>query len=438
MCALLLVVLLLPVFCQAVYCEPTVLTIDDLPDVNGSLTIRSDSTLTIDAGESAAIEGVLVVQGSDDTTPTLEIVNNGDLIIKNTVVCNSANFTIQNNGNLTFDTLMVTLNYASTFSVSNNGTFSLGDVNFSIYGGLLYLTNNCSFSAHNLYIKDQYDGASFTNYGEAEFSECTFVANGAYGKIDVLNTGQMQFNHGVFDVNYGGAVNLNSLQGTLTLINCGLDVSGWSHGQQSQLNIVAADGLWDNCTVVNTGGMLNYENRGEVNMTNLNVSCSSSNGSVVMSNYGPMLLQDSVLGTSGGSLIITNWDSMNITQTVYNSSKTMNLINNGDITAENWLVKTTADQSLILITNNGNITTATSFIADVDISTLTSIGSEGEEFNESSGGTIAVTNNGSISELVVASGGSDLTWLYVLIVVLIVGIVVVLLLIRRKKPSYTF
>jgi hypothetical protein len=129
---------------------------------------------------------------------------------------------------------------------------------------------------------------------------------------------------------------------------------------------------------------------------------------------------------------------MNITQTVYNSSKTMSLINNGDITAENWLVKTTADQSLILITNNGNITTATTFIADVDISTLTSIGSEGEEFNESSGGTIAVTNNGSIRELVVASGGSDLTWLYVLIVVLIVGIVVVLLLIRRKKPSYTF
>jgi hypothetical protein len=438
MCTLLLVVLVLPVFCQVVYSEPEVLTLDDLPTLYGSLTIRSDSILTINEGESGAVEGVLVLQGDAQTTPEFEIVNNGDLIIKNTVVCNTANFTIKNNGNLTFEDVVITLDGDASLSVSNDGTCALSDANINVYGGLFYLTSTTSLTAHNLYIKDQFDGTLIANYGEADFSESTFVTNGAYGKIEIFNAGQLRLNHGVFDLNYGGTVNINSLQGTLEVSETTFDASGWSHGKQSQANILAAKATWETCSFVSSGGSINYQSHGELNMTDSQFFVSSLNGSTIFSNFGPMAIKESVMTNDGGSLIVTNWDSMNIIETTYNTSKTMNVMNNGDITAENWHVKTVAAQAQVLIFNDGNITINTSFIENVDSSELTSIGPEGKEFVESSGGTIAITNNGSIKIMVTPSGGSDSNLIYILLLIIAVIVVVVLFLFRRRKPRYTF
>jgi len=76
-CLALLSVLLVTVCCQIGYSSDTVLTLDDLPGLGESLVIESDSILTVNEGETAVIGGVLTLQGTDDKTPELKIINNG-------------------------------------------------------------------------------------------------------------------------------------------------------------------------------------------------------------------------------------------------------------------------------------------------------------------------------------------------------------------------
>ena len=79
---------------------------------------------------------------------------------------------------------------------------------------------------------------------------------------------------------------------------------------------------------------------------------------------------------------------MTIIDRVYNSSKALTLMNNVDLTAKNWLVKTSIDTANILCYNDGNITFNVNCIENVGNSFLASIGSEGQKFVESSGGKI--------------------------------------------------
>lgn len=432
---LIFVSLLVAVFvsCQVGFSAETI-TLDDLPDSGEFLTITSDSTLTIAEGEAGFSEGVLTIQGTNESTPVFEIVDNGNLTIKNTVTCNTANLTIQNNGNLTLEDVAFTLNSHANLTITNNGTCTIADTNIQVYGGLVYLFNNEALTANNWYIKDQFDGTFIANYGNATLSECTFVSNGAEGKIELFNSGSLQITHGVFDVNYGGTVNMNSLTGTLAMAECNMDVSGSSHGKKSYVNILADNATWENCSFVNNAGTINYLNTGEVNVTNCTVNIYGENASTILSSNGPMTFQNFML-SGDGSTSITNWDSMSLTESSFNSSLSLTLMNNGNLTADNWLVKTLSSAARITVYNgnSGNFTFIESFIEGVERSVLEAVGSEGQEFVESTGGIITVTNFGSLTDLTDIVGIST----YLLYMVIAFVAVSLLFTLNRRKTSVT-
>ena len=427
--------LLVFVSCQVGFSVET-LSLDDLPGSGEVLTIESDSTLAINEGETASSEGTLTIQGTTESTPTLEITNNGNLTLKNTVTCNTANLTIHNNGNLTLEDIAFTLNDNATLAIANNGTFTVTDANIQVYGGKVYLTNIESLTANNWYIKDQFDGTFITNDGEANLSECTFVTNGAEGKIELFNSGNMQLVHGVFDVNYGGTVNMNSGTGTLTMTLCTMDISGTSHGKKSSMNIVGGNSTWENCSFVNNAGTINYLNTGKVSAANCSVNVYGENASTILSSSGPMTFEKLQL-TCDGSTSITNWGTMTLNESSFNSSHSLTFMNNGNLTAENWLVKTMYNDTRITVYNgnNGNITFNVPFIENINSTVLASVGPEGQEFVESSGGTITVTNMGSLTEQTDIVGNSNyLLYMVIAFVALSVSLIIAS---NRHKNSAT-
>jgi hypothetical protein len=140
--------------------------------------------------------------------------------------------------------------------------------------------------------------------------------------------------------------------------------------------------------------------------------------------------------SGSGSTSITNFDSMTLIDSSYSSSDSLNLMNNGELNAENWLVKTTSNTARITVYIDENATIAfdVPFIEGVDSSVLASVGSEGQEFVEDSGGTIAVTNKGSMSKCS-TGGGSDSTLIYVLAVVVVAVVIAVMFVMAKRKKS---
>jgi hypothetical protein len=185
------------------------------------------------------------------------------------------------------------------------------------------------------------------------------------------------------------------------MTECSMDVSGWSHGKRSEVSILADNATWE-------------------------MRARSS---------GPMTFKNFLLSGSV-STSITNWDSMTLIDSTYNSSHSLNLMNNGELTAENWLVKTTSSLARIVVYNgnNGSITFDVPFIAGVSGSVLASVGADGQEFVESSGGTIKVTKNGLMDEQSSTDRGFD-SLIYVLVIVVAVIAVIVVFLLMRKKYS---
>ena len=102
--------------------------------------------------------------------------------------------------------------------------------------------------------------------------------------------------------------------------------------------------------------------------------------------------------------------------------------------SENWLVKTSSDTANIALYNEGSITFNVPFIENVGSSVLTSIGPDGQEFVESSEGTITVTNYGLINEQSSTNGGSD-SLISILIIVAAIIVVIVVFFVMRKKGS---
>jgi hypothetical protein len=424
------------VFCQVGYSSDT-LTSDDLPGVGESLVISSDSILTIGADETVVVDdAVLQINGTENTVTDFLIVNNGEFTIKSTSIgCSHANFTIQNMGTMNFQVTHSNVIGNSTLSIDNEGYCSMSDISIQVYGGFAYFKNSGSLVITNGYFKDQLDGTFITNYGTAVLNTTMFVANGASGKIELFNSGDMKLHQGFFDVNYGGTINLNSLTGTLSVSSSSMDVSGWSHGQQSTVNILAAIATWDTCSFVNNDGKINYLNTGEVDLTDCDIFMSSVNSSTILSSTGPMFFDNFQLSGSG-STSITNWDSMTMANSNLDSSHSLTFMNNGELTAENWLVKTTSSTARIVlyVGNNGSITFNQPFIENVSSNDLTAIGPDGQEFVEYSGGTIVVTNNGSLAP----QGSSHDIVEYVLYgLVIAVAVIVSIYIIRknRKKSS---
>jgi hypothetical protein len=438
-CLTLLSVLLITVCCQVGYSADTVLTLDDLPSSGESATITSDGILTVEEGETAVIKGVLQINGTEDAITELKIVNNGELTITSTTIrCNHANLTIHNSGFLTLETFHLTVTGNSTFAVNNEDDCLMIDTSVDVYGGYLYFTNRGELTVQNGYFKDQFDGTFISNYGEAGLFETTLVANGAEGKIELYNGGELLLRHGVFDVNYGGTVNMNSVTGNLTMTECSIDVSGASHGKRSAINILGNNATLESCTFVNNDGLIDYLNTGEVSLINCTLDVSAVNSSTILSSSGPMVFENFLISGSG-STSITNGDSMTFIDSDCNSSHSLTFMNNGELNAENWLVKTTSDTARIVVYNgdNGTITFDVPFIEDVSSSVLASIGSEGQEFVEDTGGTIAVTNYGSINERSSADGGFDSILIYVLAIVAaaVVAVVVVFFVVKKRKRN---
>jgi hypothetical protein len=422
--------------CQIGY-SATNLTLDDLLSSGESWVVTSDSTLTIGAGETAVVDDVSIeVNGTDDAVTVLKIVNNGELVIDSTTIrCNHANLTIQNLGSLTLQTCHFTITGNSTLSVDNENECNMNDFSCDVYGGFAYIKNKDTLTIENGYFKDQFDGTFFTNYGNATLHGCTFVANGAEGKIELFSSGDLQVSHGVFDVNYGGTVNINTLTGTLNVNGGCMDVSGSSHGKKSEINILGDKATWKSCFFVNNDAKINYLNTGELYANACIVDVSSNEASTILTNNGPTVFENLQLSGSG-STIITNWESMTLIDGECNSSSSLNLMNNGELTAENWLVKTTSNTASITVYNSENATIAfdAPFIEGVESSVLAAVGPEGQEFVEESGGTITVTNKGSINKSN-TGGDSDSPWIYVLAIAVVAVVVVVVFFMAKKKKT---
>lgn len=424
------------VCCEVGYSTET-LTLEDLPGSGETWVIENDSMLTVNEGETAVIDGVfLYVNGTEGALRQFEIVNNGELIIDSTQIrCDHANFTIQNTGTLTFETSHVTVIGNSTLSVNSEGQCLMTDTSIDVYGGYMYLKNTGSLAINNGYFKDQFDGTFITNYGLAILNTTTFVMNGAEVKIDIFNSGDLMLNHGVFDVNYGGKLNINTLTGTFNVTDSTIDISGASHGIRSSANILAANATWEKCSFVNNAGTINYLNTGEVSLANCTAYNSGVDSSIILSSSGPIVFEDSQFSGSG-STSITNWDSITFIDSNLTSSHSLTLMNNAELTAKNWLVKTTSDTARIVIYNgnNGSITFNVSFIENVTSSFLASIGPDGREFVESSGGTVVITNEGAITEQAPAA---DSIYGIVAVVAAVIVVLLLLLIMRKKRSKST-
>ncbi|MGD6852876.1 MAG: hypothetical protein ACQCN6_12530 [Candidatus Bathyarchaeia archaeon] len=417
------------------FSEATVL--DDLPGLGESLVVDSDTTFTVEAGETVVSEGKITLQGLGSAVPEFTVINNGDLTIKSEVNCNSAKLTIQNNGMLALQDFSVRLDGNSTVTVENGENFSMDDVNVQVYGGYFYVSNGGTLESHNLYIKDQFDGTLISNSGECTLSETTFVANGAHGKIEVFNSGDMQIHHGTFDVNYGGRININTAAGNLVVEDSSVDVSGASHGKKSDVNVIASNTTWNRCSFVNNNGNINYLHSGEGSLTNCTIQNSGADSSTILTITAPIVLEDCSISGSGSALI-TNHNTMRVVDSTFTTTHSLSLMNYGELNAENWLVQTTDsnDKITIYTGENGTISFDASFIKDVSAVDLSAVGPEGQEFVESTGGIIDVTNNGVIRTQASTADSSPNYSVYALaIVVALIAIIIILLVVRRRRKS---
>jgi hypothetical protein len=424
----------LPVFCQIAYSDD-VLTVGDLPSAGESLVISSDNRVTILEGETVVIDGNLQVNGSvDGGVITFTIANYGDLTIKNTEIrCNYANLSIENKGTLTLQITHFTVIGNSTLNISNMVESSMTDLSIDVFGGYAYIQNVGSLTINNGYFKDQNDGTFILNYGDATLSECTFVANGAQGKIELFSSGDLELNNGNFDINYGGKVNINTLTGTIAVDELDVDVSGASHGQRSAINVLTANSTWNKCNLINNDGTINYLITGELNSNEFSVSQLGTDATTILSGNGPIVFENFQFSGSG-LMSLTNWESMKLVDSSFESSDSLTVMNNGELTAENWIVKTTSSNALVtvFVSEDSNLSFDESFIENVSRDTLVSVGSDGQEFVESSGGIITVTNNGVLTQQ--GSRGSSLEFfLYVLIIVAAVAVALYVILKNRKK-----
>ncbi|PVX25860.1 MAG: hypothetical protein CW716_07175, partial [Candidatus Bathyarchaeum sp.] len=344
------------------------------------------------------------------------------------------NLSIENKGTLTLETTHFTVIGNSTLNLSNMVDASMTDLSIDVLAGYAYIQNIGSLTITNGYFKDQNDGTFVYNYGEATLSDCNFVANGAKGKIEIFSSGDLELNNGNFDINYGGKVNMNTLTGTIAVDELDVDVSGSSHGERSSLNVLTANSTWNKCNFVNNGGTINYLITGELNSNEFSVSQSGTDSITIFSCSGGPTAFKNFQFSGSGSMSLTNWDSMNLVDTSFESSNSLTVMNNAKLTTENWRLKTTSSDARITVYvgEDGNLSFDESFIENVSRETLISVGSEGQEFVESSGGIITVTNNGALTQQ--SSRGSGLEFfLYVLIIVAAVAVALYVILKNRKK-----
>lgn len=426
------IILLLGLF-YALGSTSTVLSTDELPGVGQTLVLTSNTTIVINETDTSVISGLKIL-GESSAPITVNITVDGELNLTGIVNCTYATLSVINTGMLHMDLVMVHILGNSTVSFSNQGNWTLSDVNIQVYGGLLYLANYGTMIGQNLYFKDQYDGTFIHNEGEAKLQDIVLVANGAMGAFHLTNQGTMTLIRTYWDVNYGGTIDLNSLFGELSVSNGSIDVSGASHGQDSTVNIVDGNTTWDHCTFVVTSGTMSYAASGAVCMPNCTIH-TRLNGSFLMSNSGILVYSDGLMeGT--GYVNIHNQESFTLLNSVYNTSGSINLVNRGTLSLDHCLLRTTNDTGRVHITNFAEITFVEPFIEDVSAEALLNITEDGADFLQRSGGLVLIYNNGSIIQQdAIITSSSDLTSYSLILVLVCVVILILIVLIRKKKKK---
>jgi hypothetical protein len=431
MCAGIISVFLLTIFIGIQYSGAVASS--DIPGFSENGEIQSNATLIVGESESVRLSN-LSISGNLSSAPiVIRIIVAGELQITGSINCVNALVSINNTGSLVMDHAVFMLTGNGSLSFSNKGNWTIDDVNLNTYGGFTYLSNSGILTAHNLYMKDQNDGTFLMNNGTATFSETTLVANGATGAFHLTNQGIMELSHNVWDVNYGGTIDMNSQYGVLTVTDSTFDVSGWSHGQQSTINILDGNTTWVSLAVVNNNGQMNYETNREVQMQECSFT-TLSNGSIQLANNGELTMVQSLFKGSG-STNINNRGIFTLSRSEYNVSGIFNLQNYATLSAVDWAVRTTGPGQVLLM-NSGTLTFNVSFIDGVTSTELTKITETGKQFPQLSGGLISVTNYGIISTTTPAQG-METDFLVILIIVLLCLVFLVLFLLlwrwRKKK-----
>lgn len=302
-----------------------------------------------------------------------------------------------------------------------------------VYGGLLYLSNSGTMTGNNLYFKDQYDGTFIHNEGEAILQDISLVANGAMGAFHLTNKGNMSLIRTLWDVNYGGTIDLNSMYGDLTVTNGSIDISGESHGKQSTVNILDGNTTWEYCTCVINRGAMDYATSGIVYMKNFTIH-TLLNGSFLLSNSGMLVYSDGLM-ENAGYVNIHNHESFTILNSVYNTSGSINLVNRGLLSANHGLFRTTSNTGRINIQNFDKITFLEPFIEGVTSEEILTIGADGADFLQQSGGLVFVSNQGSITQkdTPLNTNSNLITYLLIIVIICIAVLILISLLQKKRK-----
>lgn len=330
------------------------LFVNDLPTSGESLSVTEDTLIWINETEIVNINGLNII-GNDQKIVTVRFHIDGEFLINGSIFCENVDLEIltTKNGLFSANNVDVITDNNNNFTINNSGHMILNNVSRETYRGFTYIFNYGRLLAENLFLKDQNDGTIFLNNGDANLNSTTLVANGALSLFEITNNGNLHFFDTSWDVNYGGLIVLNSVNGTLSLINAAFDISGSSHGKSSTITIVDGNSQWRNCTLQNSNAQFSYVNEKIVEILNMKIST-----------------------INGGNTQI---------------------INNGNLKAEQFLVETKAEQSNISITNENIFTFNPSIISGISLDELNSIDESGEVFPQPNGGTISFINKGSVN-----------------------------------------
>jgi hypothetical protein len=461
-------------------CPAGALSPGDLPGPGEELVITSDDVLIIPEGETAELGGKLIVRGTGGARPILQIENRGVFTINGSIECDNAEISLLNTGimllnesifsagtdgqidlvntgrielrqsgweandggqfdiNTLFGAIVfhksyvrasgwrsginilngnVTLNYSSFENIggqfnyisngtlnmygsrienteggflclTNNGGWNINDSVLSTLGATTNIDNNGEINAYNWSLIDECNSTNIFNTGYMVLNECIFSA-GTGGQIDLTNVGIIRLRQSGWEANDGGQFDINSLFGEIVFHKSYVRASGWRSG----INILNGNTTLNYSSFENIGANFNYQNNGRLDITN------------------------------GGILT-----SCGIT----------NLINNGEIIGNGWLVTCECDgeegsSGEVNIVNSGNITSTEPFIEGVSASELTSIGPEGRSFPQGEFCIINIYNNGTIKikEEVVAYPVPTLTeWSRIILLLLLAGTAILVL--RRR------
>ena len=376
------------------------LGVGDLPGFGGNLNVTENTTLTINEGETATFDGAITVQPDVG----FAIVNNGDFTLNATVQCTTANFTVENTGNLTLQNGDINLEGYALFNLANMGTLTATDYGVNVYNGSANIFTNGTLTAHNLQLKDQNDGITFANNGDATLANSSFVANGALGIHNMFNNGNLTLIQSSLDANYGGTINLNSLFGTTTFNACTVDASGASHGKTSTINMLTGQTTWISTSINSNSGSISYSNYGAAttmqncvfnniaNYQNVDTETMTDSNITNLNNY-----------LNAGNTTFTNCRIISLTN--YNNNDNAAFTNCTILNLNNYLNAGNANFTSCNITdphniiNNGNLTVTDTSLNNTDTTTTTILNAKNLNITDSpftSNKTININNQGAL------------------------------------------